>query len=115
MKTYAELIEDLAWRRRSAAAIFAELRQIEAHEDAYTLPLAAVRAVIHARIAGEISEKELVAWASFFECRDEVDYYDDERAIITELIFFLANPEINYSLTLDNLTMMLRESEKNEN
>ena len=115
MKTRAELIEEVAWRRRPLEDVCAELGRIEDALDSYTLPLSAVEAAIRARLAGEISERELVDWATFFEARDEVDYHDRERDVTTELLFFLANPEINYSLSQKNLTMMLQKVEQNEN
>ena len=115
MKTQAELIEEIAWRRRPREAIFEELRRFESASDVYILPLSAVIEIINLRISGKISEKEVVEWASFFECRDEVDYHEKERDRITEAIFLLANPEINYALTEQNLRMILETCERHEN
>ncbi len=115
MKTQAELIEEIAWRRRPREVIFEELRAFESVSDIYILPLSAVTEIINLRIAGKISEKEVVEWASFFECRDEVDYHAEERDRISEAIFLLANPEINYPLTEENLRMILGKCESHEN
>ena len=115
MKTQAELIEEIAWRRRPREAIFKDLRRFESASDVYILPLSAVTEIINLRIAGKIPEEEVVEWANFFECRDEVDYHEKERDRITEAIFLLANPEINYALTEENLQMILGKCEPHEN
>ena len=115
MKTQAELIDEIAWRRRPREAILEDLRLFESASDIFILPLSAVTEIIDLRIAGKIPEKEVVEWANFFECRDEVHYQEKERDIILKAIFLLANSEINCPLTEANLRMIRRECENHEN
>ena len=108
MKTKSQLFEEVAWLRRPLAAVCAELRVFETQDSDYNyiLPVGAVVAVVDLCIAGKISPETVIEWSNFFECRDEVDYFDEERQVITEVLFLLANPEINYPLTVENLKMI---------
>ena len=45
-------------------------------------------------------------WAESFECREDVTYEDGDGKVLSEIVFFLANPEINYQLTNGNLQML---------
>lgn len=44
----------------------------------------------------KISLDDLTAWANILECREDIEFEDEE---IEEMIFYLANPEINGNLT----------------
>lgn len=48
----------------------------------------------------EISIKELNEWANVIEMRDDIGFEDEE---VKQLIFELANPEINEELTFARL------------
>jgi hypothetical protein len=104
----AELLEQLAWRRRSREDILGELQEYgsDSDYDHFVIPAAAIFNVIDLRLEDSISELELVEWAESFECREDVTYEDGDGKVLSDIVFLLANPEINYQLTNDNLQML---------
>jgi hypothetical protein len=104
----AALLEQLAWRVRSREDILNELQRFgwDSDTDHFVIPAAAIINVINLRLNAAISEKELTEWAECFECREDVTYEDGDGNVLSEIVFWLANPEINYQLTDDNLQMM---------
>ena len=109
MKTSrSELLEQLAWRSRARKDILAELHEYgwDSDFDHFVIPAAAIVNVIDLRLEDSISELDLVEWAESFECREDVTYEDGDGKVLSEIVFLLANPEINYQLTNDNLQML---------
>ena len=108
MKSRSQLLEELVWRKRPREIIFAELRPFGFDSDAvhYVIPASAVIEVIDQRLKGKISEQELVEWAECFECRDDVGFPEGKEDQLSDVVFCLANPEINYALTDANLLML---------
>jgi hypothetical protein len=49
-------------------------------------------------INGKISNEEISDWADLVEARDDIGYEISYEDLIKEIIFNLANPEINYPL-----------------
>lgn len=45
-----------------------------------------------------ISDEEIVLWANLIECRDDIEF---ESPDLQEIIFFIANPEINGDVNKD--------------
>jgi hypothetical protein len=109
MKTSrSELLEQLAWRSRAREDILAELHEYgwDSDSDHFVIPASAIINVIDLRLEDSISELDLVEWAESFECREDVTYEDGDGKVLSEIVFLLANPEINYQLTNDNLLML---------
>lgn len=108
MNSRSKLLEELAWRRRPREEIFMELRPFGFESDAvhYVLPAAAIVEVIDLRLSGKITEQEIVEWAGCFEWREDVGYDDGRKEVLSDVVFCLANPDINYPLTSDNLRML---------
>ena len=104
----AELLEQLAWRRRSREEILEELQSYGWDSDTnyLVIPPAAIINVIDLRLEDSISEPELIEWAGDFECREDVTYEDGDGNVLSKIVFLLANPEINYQLSDNNLRMM---------
>ena len=71
--------------------------------DHFTIPAAAIINVIDLAVEGSITEEELVAWALFFKCREDITYEDGDQKDLSEIVWLLANPEINYVLTPEYL------------
>ena len=105
MKTQSDLLDELAWRRRPRQEILDALESFGSspEDDLYTLPRAAVVEIIDRRLADELSEAELIDWARYFECREEVGYEESARDIISSALYWLSNPEHNQPLTRDTL------------
>ena len=59
-------------------------------------------------IDDRISLENLVAMANIIECRDDIEFQNEE---MQEVIFELANPEINGEITKEKLQKIINELE----
>ena len=57
--------------------------------------------VLDLYISGQISESDLVNWAGYLECRDDIGFDEKFEDVLRESIFWLANPEINFPITIE--------------
>lgn len=48
--------------------------------------------------AGRLTADEVQSWANRIEGRDDVDYQYGPEGIVNEVVFWLANPAINYPI-----------------
>jgi GTP1/Obg family GTP-binding protein len=62
------------------------------------LKISDIQSVLKKYRKNEISTKDLVDWANLLEGRESLAYLEEEADIINDLLFYLANPEINYSI-----------------
>lgn len=69
-----------------------------------------VSAILKKTINGIISFDDIEEWANIVECRDDVDF---ENENIQEIIFELANPELNEPISLELLIGFLKSLDKN--
>lgn len=51
---------------------------------------------------GSLDEQALREWADAIEGREDIEYQPAARAVLSDLVFELANPEITVPLTLDS-------------
>lgn len=65
-----------------------------------------IKSVIQRCINDEITFEVLTDWANAIECRDDIEF---EEEVMQEIIFELANPEINGALTKERLQKMGNE------
>jgi hypothetical protein len=64
--------------------------------------------VLKRSLNNEINFETLTNWANIIECREDLDFPNDE---IKEIIFELANPEINGEMTKERLNEIISELE----
>lgn len=62
--------------------------------------------VLKRNINNEIDFETITNWANALECRDDIDFTDEK---IQEVIFELANPEINGNITKERLSEIITE------
>lgn len=62
--------------------------------------------ILNRCIENEITFDDLVSWANVIECRDDLDFEVEE---IQEIVFELANPEINGEITKERLQEIINE------
>lgn len=65
--------------------------------------------VLKRGIENEIAFEDIVSWANAIECRDDIGFEVEE---IQEVVFELANPEINGEITKERLSEIITELEK---
>ena len=57
-----------------------------------------IEKVLKLYLKHEISENDLKIWAECLECREDISFETTHEEVISETIFLLANPEINYEI-----------------
>jgi hypothetical protein len=62
--------------------------------------------VLQRYIDGSLTSLEIENWANAIECRDDMDFEDDE---LQEIIFELANPDINGEITEELLKKIINK------
>jgi hypothetical protein len=66
-----------------------------------------VRSILSRFLNGDLTAASVAAWAEAVELRDDIDYEDEERHVLGEAIFVLANPDVNGHLTPERAEAML--------
>jgi hypothetical protein len=62
-------------------------------------------------IVWNITHLEIETWANIIEFNDLIEY-QDENNLLNDIIFEIANPDINWILTIDKANTMLKILEK---
>lgn len=60
-------------------------------------------------LIGNVTNQEISAWADLVEGRDDIGYEVSYEKLIKEIIFNLANPEINYPLNSNEAKKYLEQ------
>ncbi len=71
-----------------------------------------IRNVLKKYSIGEITDTEVREWANFIERRDDIGLDEKQNKVLDEVIFWLANPEINYEIN-ETLVQRINEALKN--
>ncbi|SRR5712692_5275481 len=68
------------------------------------LSKAQVALMIERAQRGDLSVSDLTLWADLIEAREDLAFEDQEDKVIIDVIFEIANPEMNGALTHDRLS-----------
>ena len=60
-----------------------------------------VEGVLNRFLSKEINDAQVREWANAIEGRDDIGLLKDHSIVLDEMIFWLANPYINYPITED--------------
>jgi len=106
MRSRKEILKDLVLLRGSIEFLEKELSQYSWDMKA---PLLSVSAndfidVLQRGIDNEIDFQIVSNWANAIECRDDLEFANEE---MQEIIFELANPEINGEITKERLSEII--------
>lgn len=108
MKTREELLLDLVFCRGNIEELENKLAKYswDVEEPLLKINTEAFISVLKKCIDNEINFNKLILWANAIECRDDLDF---ENEIMQEVIFDLANPEINGAITSKRLLSIMDE------
>lgn len=86
-------------------------KQLERYEWDTVIPLVILSKfdvinILKKFLQDKITSNILVEWANLIEMRDDIDFEDD---MIVDIIFELANPEINGEITYERINYLLKE------
>lgn len=106
MRARVEVLKDLVTLKSDSSQLEKELAQYpwDMEEPLLILRKQDIIAVVQRCINNEILFKDLNDWANVIELRDDIGFEDEE---VKQLIFELANPEINGVLTLEGLKTII--------
>ena len=111
--TRKELVEHAIRFDMPMDRLYEEFRPIgwDCETPLVTLRASDVMAVVDRFLQGQLSAQEVYDWANLLECREDIGFVAEEGDIAEEMIFWLANPEMNLPRGLidyDN-AVMIRE------
>jgi|SRR5688572_29158397 hypothetical protein len=108
MRNRKDILKDLVCLNGNLATLQDELSQYPWDAKAPSLIISKndFYTVFKRCIEGEINFEDLVNWANTIECRDDLDFEVEE---MQEIIFELANPEINGEITKERLNEIVKE------
>lgn len=108
MRTRIDILQDLVWFKGELQALQYELAQYswDTQNPILIITNNDIVNVLRSSIDNRISIDEISEWANLIECRDDFGFVD---AGSLEIIFELANPEINGQITKERLEEMITE------
>lgn len=66
-----------------------------------------IKDILTRYIAGQLDTAAIYEWADFIELREDIDYPEQEDAIISEILHILANPALEGELTRERAEFLL--------
>jgi hypothetical protein len=81
----------------------------DSNQELFILSSTHIDAILERYLNGELTAEEVTRWAECFEARDDVGF---ECANLQEVVFRLANTEINDPITLNLATRLRKEMKK---
>ncbi len=110
MRNRKDILTDLVFLRSNLFELQNELSEYpwDIGEPSLTINKLDFSNVLKRCIRGEVNFEDIVNWANAIECRDDLDFEVEE---IQEIVFELANPEINGEITKERLQEIIDELE----
>jgi len=108
MRNRKDILTDLVFFKADLSALQSELSQYswDSEEPILIISKQDFCNVLQRCVENEINFEDLVSWANAIECRDDLDCEVEE---IQEIVFELANPEINGDITKERLQKIITE------
>lgn len=80
------------------------LRELEAYgwdsaQDVAILEGEDILKLLRRYLSGELTGEQVVDWADFLECREDIGFLEGQKQVCSHAIFLLANPNINGNVT----------------
>ncbi|GAB6011590.1 hypothetical protein [Viscerimonas tarda] len=108
MRNRTEILKELVLLQDNIKALEKELSQYpwDTDKPLFNISIKDFVNVLKRSLENEIDFETLTNWANAIECRDDLDFSNEE---MKEMIFELANPEINGKITKERLNEFLSE------
>jgi len=116
MKIRSKLIKEIAQYGPSynQAKIDIQKYPLDSDQDLYLLTREDVIDIFERYVDGKLTSDQIVDWANFLEGREDCGYEPSAENLLNEIIFLLANPDINYPVNaelINRLKSNLKEIE----
>lgn len=115
MRSRTELVEALIEYREPIAPLMQELRTYgwDSDEDLATLSPEHVISVLNRFQSSSISASEVQEWANAIERREDIALNPRHNDTLDEMVFWLANPAINFPITTELASRVISNLEAN--
>jgi hypothetical protein len=106
-----KILQRLVDYREPVEPLLQDLRKFgwDSNQELFILSSTHIDAILERYLNGELTAEEVTRWAECFEARDDVGF---ECANLQEVVFRLANTEINDPITLNLATRLRKEMKK---
>jgi hypothetical protein len=115
LRTRTELLEALIENREDANSLLSELwtHGWDCEDELVTLRPAHVISVLQAFKAGRLKSTQVREWANAIERREDIGMLGTQKEVLDEMVFWLANPEINYPIDSGLVARVISNLERN--
>lgn len=115
MRTRKGLIDSLLSLAEPTEILVEELRKYgwDSEHELGVLTPEHMKSVLERYLVGSLSENEVISWANAIERRDDIGILQFHSEVLEEMIFWLANPAINYSIEPGLANRVLKNLENN--
>jgi hypothetical protein len=96
-----QLLQQLAEYRLPIEPTLAALREYPWDSDVplFTVTREHIRTMLRRYLSGELTADQLTDWADLLECRDDITYEPASYEPLRQVIFELANPNLNAEIS----------------
>jgi hypothetical protein len=115
MRARKELIESLLSLAEPTGSLMQELKEYgwDSEYELGVLTPEHMKNVLKLYLVGSLSENEVIDWANAIEQRDDIGFLQSHAEVLEEMVFWLSNPSINYSITPSLANRILLHLENN--
>ena len=115
LRTRAELVEALIEHRENVGSLLRELRTYgwDSDDELVTLRTGHIISVLQAFQSGHLNAAQVREWANAIERREDIGMLSGHEEVLDEMVFWLANPEINYPIDSELATRVINNLERN--
>lgn len=115
LRTRAELVEALIEYRENVGSLLSELRTYgwDSEDELVTLRPSHIVSVLQAFQSGGLNSTQVREWANAIERREDIGMLSSHEEVLDEMVFWLANPEINYPIDSELVARVINNLERN--
>ncbi len=115
LRTRAELVEALIENREQVGSLQGELRNYgwDTEDELVTLRPGHIISVLQAFQSGRLNSTQIKEWANAIERREDIGMLSSHKEVLEEMVFWLANPEINYTVDAELVTRIINSLDRN--
>lgn len=101
MREREKLVRALVSFSEPVSSLIQEIKKYDwdCEQELISLKPEHIQNVLSLYLSGDISEAEVCVWANAIERREDICLLESHKEILDEMVFWLANPEINFPIT----------------
>lgn len=98
-----QLLEDIVLYRGNIEQSIKELQSYSWDYEGETVLIekGVLKNILQRFVNGDLTVSDIYTWADFLELREDIDYQKHEDSLLSNIIYRLANPDLEGKLTVD--------------